>query len=429
MEQTVEQLKDQLRESERKWQTMKIETQKLYDVANAFMKCDSIMQLQQEAPSVPQTHQLLHTTSSANEDDTFGLGDINITLPLTDESQTAGEVLETGQPETRGSSSNEIHDEYDIDVQELRPTKRLRSTSFQGNLHASRISDLTQRDMTVVSSVVPFQDDSIFQFEFDDTQLSINEIASFLDPAFLFTLPVQRPPIWTLLPDVSLPMVSLDVGLKEIYTRGAQLHPLSYKQELSSSIGTAITGTLTPHGSDSQFPICSLVARWMISNFGTHFSSDFVNFVGVLYNIYALIRWRVVPTKETYKTLPDCMKPNLEQLQTPHSPWMDTFPWPKARSQMVKSFTVRRFDLFSDICASTTSMNWPLGVESVLIWSPDQGKTILNPAYERHVSLLENWSLGLSILEIIPSLQGLVRCKPDPVRVQPQSKNAPTSSS
>lgn len=49
-------------------------------------------------------------------------------------------------------------------------------------------------------------------------------------------------------------------------------------------------------------------------------------------------------------------------------------------------------------------MNWPYEPVDCLISTPEQEEPIINPVFQRHISRLDNWSVGPQFIAIFPDL-------------------------
>jgi hypothetical protein len=255
--------------------------------------------------------------------------------------------------------------------------------------------------------------DEVADFESDqsgpDQDNTADEIAGLHELVFFCAAPMNSAPKWTMLPNISKPTVFIDKVLEKIVRLGTQLSPIEITTELSSSLGAAIAGVLRPGVTMSKYPLCAHVAKWMLSDFGKDFAGDFPDFVGLLYVIYALIRWRAVPSERSYGDLPEWMKPTRQQIQRPHALWIDIFPWPKGRAKLVETFKAESFHTFRQICIQTVSVNWLFGAESIILWCPTTKDIVLTPSFEKHIRSLENWTIGPLLREKFPEMTGLMK--------------------
>jgi hypothetical protein len=242
-----------------------------------------------------------------------------------------------------------------------------------------------------------------------DDENTVDELAGLHELVFYSAVPMNSAPKWMMLPNISKPTVFIDQVLESIMHHGTQLSPLEITTELSSSVGAAITAVLSPGLTITKFPLCARVATWMTSDFGKDFAADFPDFIGLLYVIYAIIRWRVVPTEQSYGDIPEWMKPNRQQIQSPHALWIDIFPWPKGRAKLVETFKAESFHTFRQICLQTVSVNWRSGPESLILWCPILKRMTLNPSFEKHIKALENWTIGPLLQDKFPEMTGLVK--------------------
>lgn len=135
--------------------------------------------------------------------------------------------------------------------------------------------------------------------------------------------------------------------------------------------------------------------------------------VAVLYIMFLIMRWQILPTQENYDRLPDWVTPRPSQLFTPHPPWIDHLPWPKMRDKLVRDYNPRDylFDNFFIPMTSTLSLNWPYEPADSLLSNLEGDDLMINPVFERHLRRLENWSLGPAFAKAFPGLDDTYRLK------------------
>ncbi|KAG4444282.1 hypothetical protein IFR05_000257 [Cadophora sp. M221] len=135
--------------------------------------------------------------------------------------------------------------------------------------------------------------------------------------------------------------------------------------------------------------------------------------VAVLYVMFLIMRWQISPTQENYDRLPEWVTPRPSQLFTPHPAWIDHLPFPKMRDRLVRDYNPRDylFDNFFIPFTTTLSLNWPYEPTDTLLSSVEGEDLVINPVFERHLRLLDNWSLGPAFAKAFPGLQDTYRLK------------------
>ena len=126
--------------------------------------------------------------------------------------------------------------------------------------------------------------------------------------------------------------------------------------------------------------------------------------VAVLYVMFLIMRWQICPTEENYNRLPEWATPRPSQLFTPHPAWIDHLPWPRMRDVMVQTYQNYPFVDFFIPYTTTLSLNWPYRPMDTLLPTPDSDEMVINPAFERHLRNLSNWSLGTAFARAMPVL-------------------------
>lgn len=135
--------------------------------------------------------------------------------------------------------------------------------------------------------------------------------------------------------------------------------------------------------------------------------------VAVLYLMFLLMRWQVSPTPENYARLPAWFRPVRAQVEKTHPAWLDHLPFPRMRERLVRDYEPGEFpfDNFFIPFTSTLCVNWPYQDAYVLLASPTGDELMINPVFEQHLSMLENWSLGEAFARAFPGLEGTYRLK------------------
>lgn len=180
-------------------------------------------------------------------------------------------------------------------------------------------------------------------------------------------------------------------------TSSAGAHSPGYPRHTPHS-STNSAGSSTPRPSD---PISSLMID-IISKF-PHISG-LPEQVAVLYSMFTHMRWWVYPTQENYDRMPDWMAPRPSQLVSPHPAWIEHIPWPKMRDKVVRNYQDYPFENWFLPFTSGLSVNWPYEPVDCLIITPEQDDPIINPVFQRHISRLDNWSIGPQFTATYPDL-------------------------
>ncbi|KAK2624322.1 hypothetical protein QTJ16_006272 [Diplocarpon rosae] len=137
--------------------------------------------------------------------------------------------------------------------------------------------------------------------------------------------------------------------------------------------------------------------------------------IAVLYIMFLIMRWQILPTQENYDRLPEWATPRPSQLFTPHPAWIDHLPFPKMRDRLVRDYNPRDylFDNFFVPFTTTLSVNWPYEPTDTLLSSVEGEDLVINPVFERHLRRLDNWSLGPAFAQAFPGLQDTYRLQVD----------------
>ncbi|MCJ1411992.1 hypothetical protein MMC19_006084 [Ptychographa xylographoides] len=133
--------------------------------------------------------------------------------------------------------------------------------------------------------------------------------------------------------------------------------------------------------------------------------------VAVLYVMFLIMRWHISPNQENYNRLPYWVRPQRAELNKVHPPWIDHLPWPRLRDKLCGQYQRFPFDNFFIPFTTTLSLDWPYDPMDVVIETPGEEEMAINPAFERHLSDLSNWSLGPGFAKALPELANMVQIR------------------
>ena len=172
----------------------------------------------------------------------------------------------------------------------------------------------------------------------------------------------------------------------------------------------SVSSLLNPSGGGGRFPdpLSQLMAD-IISKFPN--ICNLPEQTAVLYCMFINMRWHINPSKENFERLVEWMRPTPAQIYTPHPAWIDHIPWPRMRDKLVANYTDYSFEHWFIPFTTDMSVNWPYEDSDCLISTSEKEETVINPAFERHLRRLENWSVGPSFAEAFPALVDTTRIK------------------
>lgn len=135
-----------------------------------------------------------------------------------------------------------------------------------------------------------------------------------------------------------------------------------------------------------------------------------------------------MPTEDSYSLIPDFAKPGLAQIALQHPCWVSTIGWfviqmlvpvcyadtdpfrPKARERIIQYMDYTEYPHFATIITRTFSINWPNGLHGIIEGDTEQGYK-LSTAFIKHVTNIENWTVGQELVDSFPFLSGAVNVK------------------
>ncbi|CAK7202851.1 hypothetical protein SEUCBS139899_005578 [Sporothrix eucalyptigena] len=129
--------------------------------------------------------------------------------------------------------------------------------------------------------------------------------------------------------------------------------------------------------------------------------------VGGLYLMFRLLNWRVFPTKETYREIPEWLRPIPLQLRIPHPAWMDAIPWPRVRALLVSRQDQYDFESWSTFYSCSLSVSWPYNPSDTIVAVSDE-EIVASPIFEQHWQNLKNWNVNASFRKQFPEIGSMV---------------------
>jgi hypothetical protein len=163
----------------------------------------------------------------------------------------------------------------------------------------------------------------------------------------------------------------------------------------------SVSSLLNPQGGKALDPLSQLMTD-IISKFPN--ISALHERCGVLYNMFNVMRWQAYPTKENFELMPEYFRPTPSQIYTAHPVWIDHLPWPRMRDYLVANFHDYPFDNWFLPFTAGLSCNWPYDPVDCLLSTADQEEPVINPVFERHIRVLDNWSCGQAFADTFPAL-------------------------
>jgi hypothetical protein len=117
---------------------------------------------------------------------------------------------------------------------------------------------------------------------------------------------------------------------------------------------------------------------------------------------YSLIKWMVEPTIEWYQRLQCFQRPIQEQLDYPHSCFIDFFVWPQLRFNLIKNQYKYDTEDLAGILTCCMKVRWPWN-KAVLV--PDnEGHLQLEEEFYNTFTTQDGWALTYDFINQYPEL-------------------------
>lgn len=212
-------------------------------------------------------------------------------------------------------------------------------------------------------------------------------------------------PIWAITPTYCSPTNGMDALVIDLLVKQRENNNAT---EFSKVDFPSVSSLLNPVLHEPDQPVASTIARHVASVIRVHTVPEKI---ALLYAICISLRWNICPTPENYDAIPEFLRPTGTELIVQHPVWVGTIGWPKARERIIRHMDFTQYPEFARLITSSFSINWRHGLVGILKQSPDQGYT-LTEDFVQHVRCGENWTVGISLVEAFPFLQGAVNIKP-----------------
>lgn len=169
----------------------------------------------------------------------------------------------------------------------------------------------------------------------------------------------------------------------------------------------SISSLLNPTKQSKSHPI----SQTLIEVLSTLPVSSLPDRVALFYIVFLLVRWQIFPTEENYNRIPEWYRPIPRQLLTPHPIWMDYIINPSLRDILIAEQERFSFETWFMPYYSSLSLAWGYEPTDTLLATGDSDELMINPVFERHLSVLSNWSLGPMFASSFPDLAKFVRIR------------------
>lgn len=128
--------------------------------------------------------------------------------------------------------------------------------------------------------------------------------------------------------------------------------------------------------------------------------------------MYNMTRWMIYQTQESYERLSDFCTPRTSQIFTAHPIWIDHIPFPKMRDKLVTVYKDIDFNNFFIPFTAGLSVNWQYDpMDCLIAMGPDNDDPIINPVFDRHIKVQNNWTVNSKFMREFPMLKDTAKVK------------------
>lgn len=122
------------------------------------------------------------------------------------------------------------------------------------------------------------------------------------------------------------------------------------------------------------------------------------------------MRWLIMPSPQTYESVPVWLRPVPNQLFFAHNICNDFIVWPLFREAVVQKVDMQKNSQWVRELSKTTSCNWPHTVQEALTRRRDGRIELTRKAIE-HAAVMDNWTVGPKFRAFMPNVDLFVRVK------------------
>ncbi|KAH8172465.1 hypothetical protein LIA77_06720 [Sarocladium implicatum] len=214
--------------------------------------------------------------------------------------------------------------------------------------------------------------------------------------------------LWRHLPRYCSPTCKADKWMINVIETGKDARDAAKNAaEFASRDFPSINSLINPSESKPDTPVASAVAEHLIGIVRVHTLPEKI---ALLYVISHLLRWQIMPSQESYSLIPDLAKPGLAQIALQHPCWVGTIGWPEARERIIQHMDYTEYPQFATIITRTFSINWAHGLNGIIKGDSEQGYR-LSSAFIKHITLIDNWTVGQELVDSFPFLLGAVNVR------------------
>ncbi|EXJ72232.1 uncharacterized protein A1O5_04736 [Cladophialophora psammophila CBS 110553] len=179
---------------------------------------------------------------------------------------------------------------------------------------------------------------------------------------------------------------------------------LSYGVSPSSVLGSDVIDVdlfFRDRTREDEFTVCS----WACEVWRSFHDWDVYVRLAQILAYTTVMRWMLVPTAQSYAAIPAILRPRPIQYLVPHHIALDFLPLPPLREALIKNLR----DWMTALPAAPLSVNWVRGIDTAVVWDDQRRRRRLSQEFVQHVTNYQNWSVGESILDTFPEVEGLIR--------------------
>ncbi|KIW97173.1 uncharacterized protein Z519_02565 [Cladophialophora bantiana CBS 173.52] len=179
---------------------------------------------------------------------------------------------------------------------------------------------------------------------------------------------------------------------------------LSYGVSPSSVLGSDVIDVelfFRDRTREDEFTVCS----WACEVWRSFHDWDVYVRLAQILAYATVMRWMLVPTAQSYAAIPAILKPRPIQYLVPHHIALDFLPLPPLREALIKNLR----DWMTALPAAPLSVNWVRGMDTAVVWDDQRRRRLLSREFVQHITNYQNWSVGESILDTFPEVEGLIR--------------------
>ncbi|KAF4340016.1 conidial development fluffy [Fusarium beomiforme] len=159
---------------------------------------------------------------------------------------------------------------------------------------------------------------------------------------------------------------------------------------------------------EGEYEAAPMISKWAVRFIYSARRQDYAfTSMAAVWVVWAVMRWQINPTPQTYAYLPEWIRPTELQVFVPHIDMLDCISWPYFRDYVIQHPEMQHGELqWLAACTSGVQVKWPGTIEDALCIDGPTGRKRFTAEAEETIRDLQKWSLAASYRAFMPGIDG-----------------------